>query len=84
MLLEDLLYALDGERLQVHVVGRDRIGHDGGRVAVDQRDLNAFVAERAGRLTAAVIEFAGLADDDGSAADELDGLDGGVFGHSGV
>jgi hypothetical protein len=67
VLLEDLLDALGGERLQVHVVRRDRIGHDGGRVAVDQRDLDAFVAEGAGSLGAGVIELAGLADDDGSA-----------------
>ena len=81
MLLEDLLDALDGERLEVDVVRRDRIGHDGGRVAVDQRDLDAFVAEGAGCLTAAVIELAGLADDDRPTPDEQDRLDGIVFGH---
>jgi hypothetical protein len=81
VLLQDLLDALRGERHQVHVVRRDRIGHDGGRVAVDQRDLDAFVAEGAGSLGAGVIELAGLADDDGSAADEQDRLDGIVFWH---
>ena len=49
---EYLLDALGGERHQVHVVRRDRVGHDGGRVAVDQRDLDAFVAEGAGSLAA--------------------------------
>jgi len=42
---EELLDALRGERLEVDIVRRDRIGDDGGGVAVDQRDLDAFVAE---------------------------------------
>ena len=82
-LLQDLLDALGREGLQVHIVRRDRIGHDGGGVAVDQRYLDAFVAEGAAGLGAAVIEFAGLADDDRSTADEQDRLDAFVLGHSG-
>ncbi len=45
VLLQDLLDARGGQRQQVDVVRRDRIGHDGGRVAVDQRDLDAFFAK---------------------------------------
>ena len=81
VLLQDGLDALGLQRAQVHVVGRDRVGHDGGRVAVDQRDLDAFVAEGAAGLAAGVIELAGLSDHDRSRPDDQDRLDAGVFRH---
>ena len=79
-----LEHLLDGgrlERLEVDVVRHDRVGHDGGGVRIDEGDLNALFAEGARRLGSRVIEFAGLSDDNGSAADDQDGLDARVFGH---
>ena len=40
-----------GDRLDVGGVGHLRVGHDGGRVGVDQDDANAFLAENAARLS---------------------------------
>ncbi len=40
------------------------IGHDGGRVGVDQDDLIAQLSQGLAGLGAGIVEFAGLADDD--------------------
>ncbi len=53
-----------GDRLDVGGVGHLRVGHDGGRVGVDQDDANALFAQHAARLGAGIIELAGLADHD--------------------
>ena len=71
-LRDDLLDDLPGDRLDVGAVGRLRVGHDGGRVGVDQDDRVAFLAEGLARLGAGVVELAGLADDDRAGADEQD------------
>ena len=42
LLLDDLGHHLRGDRLDVGGVGQLRVGHDGGRVGVDQHDLVAF------------------------------------------
>ena len=81
--LTDLHKTLYGERKQVDMVGSDRIGHDGRRIGIDENDLNAFFTKGAGGLTAGVIEFAGLADDDGSGADDQHGTNRGIFRHAG-
>ena len=52
------------ERLDVGLVGHDRVGHDGGRVGVHEHDLVAELAQRLAGLRAGVVELAGLADDD--------------------
>ena len=67
--------------LDVGGIGHPGIGHDGGRVAVDQHDAIAEAAQGLAGLGAGVVEFAGLADDDGAGADDEDGMDGGVLGH---
>ena len=80
-LLDDLLDDLPGDRLDVGAVGRLRVGHDGGRVGVDQDDLVALLAEGLARLGAGVVELARLADDDGAGADEQDLLEVGAARH---
>ena len=75
-LLDDLGDDFPGDRLDVGAVGRLRIGHDGGRIGVDQDDLIALLAQGLARLGAGVIELARLADDDGAGADEQDFLAG--------
>jgi hypothetical protein len=69
----DQAFHVEGK--QVDMIGRDRVGHDGGRVAVDEDDLDALFTKGTGGLAAGIVEFTGLADHDGAAADEQDGLD---------
>jgi len=78
---DDLLDDLGGDRLDVGAVGELRVGHDGGRVGVDEDDAVALLAQGLAGLDAGVVEFAGLADDDGAGADEEDGFEVGAFGH---
>jgi hypothetical protein len=54
-----------GERLDVGAVGKLGIAHNGGRVGVDQDDPIALALERLAGLSAGVVEFAGLPNDDG-------------------
>ena len=63
---------LDGERLEVDGVGDVGVGHDRGRVGVDEDRPDALGAERAAGLRAGVVELGGLADDDGPGADDQD------------
>ena len=79
--LDDLLDRLRRQLLEVDLVGHDRVGHDRGRVRVDEDDAVAFFAEGLRGLAAGVVELAGLPDDDGAAADEEDLVDVGTFGH---
>ena len=64
----------DAERLNVSPVGQIRIGHDGGRIGIDQHHFVAVGAERLAGLRAGVVEFAGLPDDDGAGADDQDAV----------
>ncbi len=50
----------------VGLVGHDGIGHDGGGVGVHQHDLITQPAQSFAGLRSRVVEFAGLADDDGA------------------
>ena len=75
---------LGGERLDVGGVGDRLVGHDGGRVAVDQHDAVPERAQGLARLGAGVVELAGLADDDRPRSDNEDRFDVGAFGHQRV
>ena len=44
-LLDDALHHLGGEGLDIHMVGNVGVGHDGGRVGVDQHGLDAFALQ---------------------------------------
>ena len=78
---DHLLDELGGDRLDVGGVGELRVGHDRGRVGVDQRHPQALAAQHAAGLGAGVVEFAGLADHDRTGADDQDVLDVGALGH---
>ena len=78
---DDLLDELGRDRLDVGAVRESRVGHDRGRVAVDEHDLEPVVAQHLARLRARVVELAGLADDDRPGADHEDLLDVGAAGH---
>ena len=75
LLLDHLLDELRGDRLDVGRVGELRVGHDRGRVGVDQDHADALGHQHPAGLGAGVVELAGLADDDRPRADDQDGLD---------
>ena len=61
--------------------GQLGIGHDRGRVRIDEDDTIALLLQRLDRLRARIIELARLADDDRSCADDEDRGDVGAFWH---
>ncbi len=63
------------------MICRNLIGHNGCGIAIDKYYLNAFFSKRTCGLTAAVIKFAGLADDDWAATYYKNTIYGGVFRH---
>ncbi len=68
---------LDGrhrERLEVHRVRHGGVGHDGGRVGVDEDGADALRPERAAGLGARVVKLRRLADDHGARTQNQDGL----------
>ena len=71
--LQDALHRRDRERLEVDRVGDARVGHDRGRVGVEQDGADALLAQRPAGLRAGVVELGRLADDDGPGADDEDG-----------
>ncbi len=66
---------LDVERFEVGAVGPAAVGHDRGRVRVDQHGADALGPEHPQRLAARVVELARLADDDRAGADHGDARD---------
>jgi len=78
---DDLGHHLGGDRLHVGPVRGLRVGHDGGRVGVDQDDFEPLLLQGLAGLGSRVVELAGLADDDGSRADDQDFMDVGSPGH---
>ncbi|MNJ48472.1 hypothetical protein D3C77_436670 [compost metagenome] len=81
LLGDDLLDHLGRDRLDIGGVGHLRVGHDGGRVRVDQDDPVPFRLQRLAGLNAGIVELARLADDDRTGADDQDGLDVCALGH---
>ncbi len=56
----------DGQRLEVDGVGDRRVGHDRGRIGVDEDRPDPFGAQRPAGLRSGVVELSRLADDDRS------------------
>ena len=81
LLLDDLLDDFPGNRLDVGDIGHFRVGHDRGRIGVDQNDLITLFAQRLAGLCAGVVEFAGLTDDDRAGTDDEDALYVCTLGH---
>ena len=65
-------HALEVERLEVGRVRPVGVGHDRGRVGVDEHRAVALFAQHLERLHARVVELAGLADHDRAGADDRD------------
>ena len=79
--LDDLTRKVEGQRLDIGDVCHLGIGHDGGRVAVEQHHPKAQLPKGFAGLRARIIELAGLPDDDRTRADHHDALDVGPQGH---
>ena len=62
--------AADRHRLDIGAIGQLRIGHDGRRIRVDQDEPQPFLAQRLERLSARIVELAGLADHDRTRANQ--------------
>jgi len=69
---DDRFHGLHREWLEVDDVGDRRVGHDRGRVRVDEDRPDALGAERAAGLRAGIVELSRLTDDHGSAAQDQD------------
>ena len=81
LLLDDPGHGLPLDRFDVGRIGHGRVGHDGGRVGVDQNDPEPLLAQRLAGLGTGIVELAGLADDDGAGAEYQDTLDISTFWH---
>ena len=73
-LLDDAGDGAPLDRLDIGGVGHGRVGHDRRRVGVHQDHPVALFPQGLAGLGAGVIEFAGLADDDGAGAENQDTL----------
>ena len=62
-------------------IGHRRIGHNRGRIGVDQDDPVPLLAQGLAGLGAGIVELAGLPDHDGAGADDHNGVDIGTFRH---
>jgi hypothetical protein len=78
---QDLLDGFGGDRLDVGRIRELRVGHDRGRIGVDQDDAITFLLQRPARLHAGVVELAPLPDDDRAGADDEDRVDVRAFWH---
>jgi hypothetical protein len=74
-LFDDLGDHLRGDRLDVGGVRQVRVGHDGGGVGVHQDHPVALLAQGLAGLGPGIVELAGLADHDGTGADDQDRVD---------
>ena len=66
----DLFNRLPSDGFDVGDVCCCRVGHDRGRVAVDQNDFITLFAQSFASLYARVVKLTGLANDDGASAND--------------
>ena len=70
LLGDNLFQPLYVQRLNVSHIRGLRVGHNGGRVGIDQHDLVAQLLQGLAGLSAGIIKFTGLADDNGAGTDD--------------
>ena len=78
---DDFLHRLRGNWLDIGSVRELRIGHDGGRVGVDEDHTVTLFPQCFAGLGSRIIEFTGLSDDDRARANDEDGVDVGALRH---
>ena len=72
------------DRLHISGVGQIGVGHDGGRVGIDQNDPVALFLQRLTGLHARIVKFTGLPDHNGACPDDQNGFQVCAFRHGGV
>ena len=72
LLLVNLQHVLERERLEIQAVAGVVVGRDGLGIRVDHHGLEADLAQREGRVHAAVVELDALADAVRAAAEDHD------------
>ncbi|MND41940.1 hypothetical protein D3C80_326990 [compost metagenome] len=72
------------DRFDISRICQIRIGHDRGRIGVNEDDAVAFFFERLTSLRTRIIELASLTDNNGARADNQDRFDICTFRHGGV
>src|SRR3546814_21155380 len=68
--LDDLFDSLPCNRFYIRDIGRFGVGHDGRRIAVDQKSAIAFGLQGLAGLGPGIVELAGLSDDDRAGAND--------------
>ena len=77
----DFLDRLPGNGLNVSYIGCGRVGHDGGRVAVNQNNAVTLFAQSPAGLHARIIKLACLPNNDGAGSDNQNTFDVLTFWH---
>ena len=67
--LNDSFQDLHGERLYIYTVCDALVGHDGGRIGIDQDGVNTLLAKGFASLGASVIKLGSLPNNDGAGPD---------------
>ena len=67
---DDFSQRRQSERFNVNLVGDRSVRHNGGRIGVDEDDVQSFLPKGAARLRSGVVEFRGLADHNRTGADD--------------
>ena len=80
-LFDDALYDFRRQRFDIHMIGNIGVGHDGGRVGVDEHRLDTLGFEGAAGLRAGIVKLCRLTDDDGAGTNDQHLFDTGVFRH---
>ena len=75
LVTDDLGNVFERQRLHVDLVGNMRVGHDGGRVRIDQNHLVTLLLECKARLRTRIVELGGLTDHDRARPDDHHLLD---------
>ena len=75
LLRDDGRQHFDRQRLNIGRVGDLGVGHDRGRVRIDQHDAVTLVAQHLARLRARIVELGRLPDDNRAGADDENGME---------
>ena len=70
LVAQDLGYVFQRQGLHIDLVRNGGVGHDGGRVGVDENDLVALLLECKTRLRACIVKLGGLSDNDRARTDD--------------
>ena len=73
---DDFFHHFRRDGLHVGAGRKFRIGHDGGRIGIDEDDFISFLAQGFACLYAGIVELAPLSDDNRAGANQKDFFDG--------